>query len=64
MAVPKRKKSYMKTKRRYHMNKKKMFLNRTLLLNEFDISNKMNNNEFGLPYYLINIFSKKKRIKY
>jgi hypothetical protein len=63
MAVPKRKKSHMKSKVRYQINNKKKILNRSLLLNEFDIYSKMHNNEFALPYYLMSIFSKKKRIK-
>jgi hypothetical protein len=63
MAVPKRKTSHMKTKRKYQTNNNKQILNRTLLLNEFDIYNKMYNNEFAMPYYLINNFSKKKRIR-
>ena len=41
MAVPKRKKSYMKSKIRYQINNKKIFFNRTITLNEFDIYYKM-----------------------
>jgi hypothetical protein len=63
MAVPKHKRSYMKVKRKYNINNSKLFINRNLLLNESEILYKMQRNDFIMPYYLMSIFSKKKRIK-
>lgn len=49
MAVPKKKKSHLKSRSRYVINHIKSFFNRSISLNEFDMIKLLQNqkNEFG-----------------
>lgn len=64
MAVPKRKKSLMKTKQRYQMQviHQRTFVDRTIFYNEYDITLKLENNVL-VPHIFVSHITKKKRFR-
>jgi hypothetical protein len=59
MAVPKKRKSHLKTRKKYTNNHIKNIVNRSIGLSEADIFRMLRRNEIGIPYYAISLIGNK-----